>query len=517
MTTQAFPPSSSKTDAGTAQTPPGGNVMVLMKTNKYYTDGTLLQSGRRYSVTASWGKSAEERSWGKIVDTATPERATPPEQTAVGKASALRRAFRLDALVKVFGPTDASGYTFAAPSGAFPFDWATSIKQEVEAPFSAVRLVVWNRLNSILTFKGLVGVTETASNATASLRTTPRIGGVSYQQIAPGVTANGYKIVTFAGASSVNVAAAATAQTLAISDRIPISSVPRIAGENSSRPLLLTRGYVQGTVTPWMPSHMDWVTAANGPAALGGRVYAQNGAGADYVASPIDMPIPPTQLVCLEYAQIISFNIPVLSVWGVGDSITNMPLTQVQSLYINSWGQRACAEVSTGDKPVVWANMGAPVAGAAKYLGLARQYLAAGCPPPSVLVINPVSANDDSSNWVTAGANGVEKSREWALDTIRLAREYDIPYIIWFPLLPRETSPGGVASDTIRKALNTEMQAIAQAQGITWLDLSAIGDKAALEFFHAKYDYGDGLHQNELANTEILVPALSAALRAILG
>lgn len=516
MTTQAFPPSSSKTDVGTAQTPPGGNVMVLMKTNRYYTNGALLQSGKKYSVTAEWGKTAEERSWAKILDTATPERGTPPELTSVGKSSALRRAMRLDALVKIFGPTDASGHTFAAPSGQFPFDWATSIKQEVEAAFSAVRLVVWNRRNATLTFKGLVGVTETANNSTDSLRSTPRIGGVSYPQIAPGVTANGHKVVTFAGSASVTLAAAATAQTIAISDRIAISSVPRTVGENSSRPLLLTRGYIQGTVTPWMPSNLDYATAGNGPALLGGRVYAQTGAGADFVAAPNDMSAP-AQLVCLEYAQIISFNIPVLSVWGVGDSITNLPLTTTQSLYINTWGQRACAEVSTGDKPVVWANMGAPVAGAAKYLGLARQYLAAGCPPPSVLVINPVSANDDSSNWVTAGANGVEKSREWALDTIRLAREYDIPYIIWFPLLPRETSPGGVASDTIRKALNTEMQAIAQAQGITWLDLSAIGDKAALEFFHAKYDYGDGLHQNELANTEVLVPALSAALRAILG
>jgi len=434
-----------------------------------------------------------------------------------------RTTRRTDALVKVFGPTDASGYTFAAPSGSLAFDWATSVKQEVEAPFSAVRLVVWNRRNATLNFKGVVGVTETASVADTSYRTVPRISGVFYPQVAPGVTVQGFKPVTFSGAGSVTLAAAATSQTIAISDRIPLASVPRVAGENSTRPLLLSRAYVPGATasggfgaaTPWMPSNLS-LSSATALTVNGGRIYAQSGAGADYVGTPIAVPDNITPNACIEYGQIISFNVPVLSVWGVGDSITNLPDAITQSTFINSWGMRACAEVSTPERPVVWANMGAPVAGAAKYLALARQYLAAGCPAPSVLVVNPVSANDDSSNWVTAGQYGMTQSRDWALDSIRLAREYNIPYIIWFPLLPRETSPGGAASDALRKQLNAEMRVIAAANGITFLDFSALSDGAALEFFYSKYDYGDGLHQNELANTEVLVPKLAAILRTLL-
>lgn len=439
-----------------------------------------------------------------------------------------RTTRRTDALVKVFGPTDASGYTFAAPSGSLNFDWNTSIKQEVEAPFSAVRLVVWNRRNAALNFKGLVGVTETSSNADTSYRTVPRISGVFYPQLAPGVTVQGFKKVTFAGADQVTLGAASTSQTIAVSDRIPLASVPRVSGEASTRPLLLSRAFSNGftaavapwvAATPWMPSNLA-LSAASPLAVNGNRVYAQSGTGgqpgADYIASPIAIPDNATPNACLEYGQIISFNVPVLSVWGVGDSITNLPDAITQSTFINSWGMRACAEVSTPERPVVWANMGAPVAGAAKYLALARQYLAAGCPAPSVLVVNPVSANDDSSNWVTAGQYGMTQSRDWALDSIRLAREYNIPYIIWFPLLPRETSPGGAASDALRKQLNAEMRVIAAANGITFLDFSALSDGAALEFFYSKYDYGDGLHQNELANTEVLVPKLAAILRTLL-
>lgn len=430
--------------------------------------------------------------------------------------SVFRSHLRTDAVVKMYGGSDANGYTFGetlALGHRLPFDWATSYKQEIEGAFSAVRVIAINRMDLAITFKSILGVTESGSVADTSYATTPRIGGTFYAQMAPANTVNGFVNTTWSGASTITVASAATAHQFSISDRIALSSVPRADG--GTRPLLLTRAYLPGASTsPWVPSYSSSGSFA-ATSTMRNRLFQAYGGGGDYVAAP-GTPVPSygsSPIPGIELAHIISFNTPVLSVWGCGDSITHLPVTTSQSHYINSFGMRACAQVSTTTRPVVWANFGIAGAAGLKSLAFARQYLAGGCPAPSVLVVNPVSANDDSSNWATEGQAGLQRVRDLALDWLRLAREYSIPYVIWFPLLPRESMP--LAGDTLRKQLNTEMAAIAASYNVAWLTFPGLANGASPELYTDIYDSGDGIHPNDLANDTILSNALASVLQGL--
>ena len=430
---------------------------------------------------------------------------------------------KTDAFVNIFGPTDANGFTFGETTALghkLAFDWTTSIKWEMETSFRAVRIVAWNRMDNALNLKGLVGVTETGLTTNTTQRTVPRINGVDYAQLAPANTVNGFKQVTWASVSSVTIPTAAIAHQVSISDRIALSSVPRLAGQNNTRPLLLTRLFTNGATaasapfvaaSPWVPSNLS-IAAGTNLTTLRGRAYQQSGAGADYVNSPLAIPDNVTPNACIEHGVIVTFERPVLSVWMAGDSLGYMPTVAIQSQYINSFAMRACAEVSTPTKPVVFANLAAAGAPALKSLALVRQYLAAGCPAPSVLIVNPVSANDDQSNWATEGNAAVQRVLDLAMDWIRLCRQNGIVHLLWYGLFPRESAP--LAGDNIRKQLNTTIRDIAAMNGVQFLNF-VVGDGASPERFISAYDSGDGLHQNELANNTILPDLLVTYLRTL--
>ena len=199
---------------------------------------------------------------------------------------------------------------------------------------------------------------------------------------------------------------------------------------------------------------------------------------------------------------------PVLSVWGVGDSISQCSALVTDT--VSSWGYRACLDASIQTNPVVYANFGAASQIATTYLANARATLAAGAPPPSVMVINPCSVNDITA---TPNTRIIESMRSTAQQALQLARDYDIPAIIWFPILPYNSLSG--ASDLLRTALNTEMAAMAAVAGVTWMTFSSLGDGAAPERWVAAYNYtSDGIHPNETAIDTIMAPVLLALLRS---
>ena len=77
MTTKSFPPSSVNFSLGTPADALAGTIPILMKTARYYTDGTRLAKGVTYSVDLAWGKMAVESGWASTSSALFPEEATP--------------------------------------------------------------------------------------------------------------------------------------------------------------------------------------------------------------------------------------------------------------------------------------------------------------------------------------------------------------------------------------------------------------------------------------------------------
>ncbi len=75
--TKSFSADQVQVFAGTPPDDLSGTMTVLMKTNKYYTDGTLKQAKVSYTVTREWGKSAIEAGWASDVNNVLPLQDTP--------------------------------------------------------------------------------------------------------------------------------------------------------------------------------------------------------------------------------------------------------------------------------------------------------------------------------------------------------------------------------------------------------------------------------------------------------
>lgn len=412
---------------------------------------------------------------------------------------------RLDALYAWRGAA-IGGNSFNRSAGLSSLAWTQTIKMEVEAPFHAVKLM-WRNIgvNALNNNKSLVGVTETTDNSTSALMGSPTIGGTSYQAVAGAGSINGWRAQTYAGAATVNLPASTTVQQYAISDETSLGNVAR--ADSGSRPLLLYRVFHDGSVDGAWPFIAISTALRTAAAPMRNRTIALSNATSDAIATPGTTVSLNTTFI--EVYPIVRHTVPVLSVWGVGDSITQNDSLVADG--ISSWVYRACLDVSTPSAPVVFANFGASSQGAAVYLANARAALAAGAPAPSVLVVNPCSVNDITS---TPNARIVETMRGIAQQTLQLARDYDIPAVVWWPILPYNAL--SAPNDTIRTALNAEMQAIAAQCGVSWMTLPGLGDGAAPERWVPALNYtADGIHPNETAIESIMAPALAAVLRPL--
>lgn len=84
MTTQAFPANATNLHLGAAADTITGTMSVLMRTNKYYTDGSLKQTGTTYTVTREWGKLAVESGWASDASGVLPALGQPSNNALFG-------------------------------------------------------------------------------------------------------------------------------------------------------------------------------------------------------------------------------------------------------------------------------------------------------------------------------------------------------------------------------------------------------------------------------------------------
>lgn len=417
-------------------------------------------------------------------------------------------SLRYEALSKSL-PSAANLKAFNQTLNLQPNMFTSCVKKEEEAPFTAMRLVAVNRgAVPISAVSALVGTSETADFSTSQRLSAPTINGISYAALQGGTDVNGLRAVTWGGAASSPIAAGATAQKIALSDWTPKLSVPRADG--GVRPFSIVRPSIDGTIqaVPYQ-SYYTSILQTPQPAMRGRIIQASNAVGADGVSNPaltMNAAVLPTAILCLEVFPILRYTVPVCSVWISADSTGDA--SGLVADHISNWMTRAAYDLSTPDRPVVPSNMACSNINSQTYIQVCRDWLAAGVPAPSVLIMAPASVNDSGYDL-----NFQERHCSQAIEAAKLCVDYKIPYLFMYGLLPNDGST--LAQDNVRKATNARLKAIADRIGATWLDFSGLGDGASPERFVTKYKF-DALHPNELAIEEIMAPVTRAAIAEVL-
>lgn len=416
-------------------------------------------------------------------------------------------SLRYEALSKSL-PSAANLKAFNQTAALQPNKFTSTVKKEEEAPFVAMRLVAVNRgAVAISAISALVGTSETADFSTSQRLSAPTINGVSYPALQGATDVNGFRAVTWGGAASAPIAAGDTGQKLALSDWTAKLSVSRADG--GVRPFSIVRPYIDGTIQQ-VPYQSYYTSLLQTPqAAMRGRIIQASNANADGVANPalaMNAAVTPASILCLEVFPILRYSVPVCSVWLSADSTGDG--SGLVADHISNWMTRAAYDLSTPDRPVVPANMACSGINSQTYIQVCRDWLAAGVPAPSILIMAPASVNDSGYDL-----NFQERHCSQAIEAAKLCADYKIPYLFMYGLLPNDGT--SLAQDNVRKATNARLKAIADSVGATWLDFSALGDGASPERFVTKYKF-DVLHENELAIEEIMVPVTRAAIAGVL-
>ena len=432
-----------------------------------------------------------------------------PKTEAFSEAPPAFNSFRRsEALVRFQGICkNSTPFNIAASTVAQTY----SVKMEVEAPFYGVRILADNGVANAQTVnKVAIGVTETnavtATALTASQNmSAPVIGGVAYDSALVTTGNLGYKQVTWSASGTYDLGAGNTARQYLLSDWMSLASVSRADG--GTRPLFLMRQVPDSAGYNFLVASalMRSATIANR-----GRTNITSTYFGDGLTTPTG-----THSLGTTYTDtypIFRFATPVLSVWGVGDSITQGNATAIIPDGYSCFGARACADASTTSRPVVYANLGANGQTGAYYWAQAKALLALGVPAPSVLVTGPASVNDGGSTPTVAT---LEAQRDRAYDMISTCRTYGIPAMIWLPWMPNEnlTNVSTTFYDDKRKQINTELKAAALAAGIWWTDLTEFGNGASPELWVTTYKY-DAFHPNEVGH-EFIAAKLTAVLNTI--
>lgn len=405
---------------------------------------------------------------------------------------------------KWFGSAYSSA-TFNQTAGLSALMGSYGIKWDAEMDFDAVKLVWVNRAgNAINNCTALVAITETAATDTNNNISQPVIAGTAYGQLAPAGSILGWRPVTFAGASSVNIASAAIAAQYAISDWIPLSSIARTDG--GVRPLLMARVQHDGSADgnfAFLPSaaciNNRVATAANR-----GRIVQTAG-----ITTGVSVPSNSGTLNsnCFEVFPIFRYRRPSLTVLVAGDSTSQNDALVTDSL--TSWGWRGCADASSTGRPINYMNVGCSSKTSAEYWLRAQEIVNAGV-IPDVLVIGPASVNDTYANIDRT----VETWRARALEIVEFARTKGIRYVCMIPLLPY--NPTTLTQDNYRKAFNAVFLPSISGGAVDYLQFNGLGDGASPEDWVPAMNFAaDGIHPNEAAIDTIMAPALTEYLASI--
>lgn len=417
------------------------------------------------------------------------------------------KVLRTDALYRWWGQTISSGKAYNITSGLSSLNRTVGYKLETVAKPVAMRVMMINAAgNAINNNRALVGTTETMGASNANELAVPIVGGTAYANTTTAGSALGFQSVTWGGAATSNIGAATTAQGVAISDRIPLTPVPRADG--GSRYAVLYRVHHDGTADGNWAFCSVGATANTETSANRGRSLHVSGATGNGVTTPATALNSSTTV--MPAFPVVTHERPVLSVWTVGDSLTQNDAIVADK--VSSWGARACNDLTDLGVPTVHANMGASSLGSTAYVAGLRGMLAAGCPAPSVLVIGPSSVNDGGSNPTDAL---YETGYQNALDVIDIARQYSIPFVVFWGLAPYSSLDA--AEDAKRLATVARLKSLAEANGVGWInEFDSLGDGASPEQWKSGYS-GDGLHWNEATIDAVAAPALLRVLRGIVG
>lgn len=406
------------------------------------------------------------------------------------------------------------GKSFNETNTTVTANYGTAQKVEAEAPFSAVRLVWVNRANNPITgLKAIIGATEAMDYSTAASAAHPVVGGTIYNTLATTTQINGYKTVTWNnGAASVDLADATLAPQLAISDRIPCTSVPRSAADQAlgyTRPLLIIRAERTGTGSVAIIGNAGFGVLKDPIAEARYRIL-QLFWGANIVSTPSAVN-GTRDIYSYEVFPIFEYDVPSLTVLGVGDSTVSNDGVGLTGT-ITSWGYRGCMDASSPARPINWANCGLSGLKFPEYWQRAQELVSAGL-VPDVLLIEPISVNDYSPS-LAAMDSFIEIGKSRAKEVVAYARANKISRVCFAPLFPY--NPLNAAQDAKRKAFNSWLSSFAGATGNGYLDFSACGDGASPERWIPALNYNlDGIHPGQLAVETICAPALTAYLRSI--
>lgn len=354
------------------------------------------------------------------------------------------------------------------------------IKMDAEADFDAVQLVWVNRASTALTnCRALVAVTETAAVNTAANVSKPVINGTAYDVVASAGSVLGHRAVTWSGAATASPGAATTAAQVVVSDKIPLSSIPRADG--GSRPLLLISQEHAGTTDGAHAFLSTPQCAANRSGSTENRgrfVQTIN------VTNAVTVPANSASVMgvnALEVFPIFSYRNPSITVMVAGDSTSQNDAILYDGL--SSWGWRGCMDASTPGRPVNFINAGCSSKGSAEYWLRAKEIIAAGV-PVDVLVVGPASVNDTYS---TNSDSYFESARSRTVDMIEYAQTNGVRAVVLIPLLPYNTNSAG--TDAYRVAFNAFLKERASLiPGVYYLDFSALGDGAAPERWIPSYN-----------------------------
>jgi lysophospholipase L1-like esterase len=393
-------------------------------------------------------------------------------------------------------------------------DYCCSQKQEVEAGFTSVKFIRLNRGTQALNSTKVVAFsTETMAYDTSVNMAFPVVGGTTYAALAASNDIKGFFAVTWGGADNISTASttATSGPTVAISDMCYVTDVPRKTGEASTRPILGWRAEHLGSVNgnwgfPTVNANVrDPLGSMRGRTLVTSR-YAAAGAIADLTTAK---PFTLDTLIHDVYPEVY-YKVPVFSVWGVGDSIT--ACTGITTDGQSAWGHKACTDLSTPARPVIWANLGSAGQNSDDFWVNCKSLLAAGVTPPSMLIVNVASINDYGS---TPDVRKAAKTTAIAAEAVKICQQYNIPHlVIWGtgPSANIATAP----LDAVRKTQNTTLSVFAQQANIYWLDISDLGNGASPEDWVAAFKF-DALHPNEVGQDYSFVPKVRAIIARAAG
>lgn len=401
------------------------------------------------------------------------------------------------------------GHTTPTPSSLVG---TRCLKMEAEGAFDSVRLHLYHReTNSATVFKALVAATETAALTSAAVSGQPTVAGAQTAALRSALGAPGWASVTFGGASSGDLAAAtAYAPTVLSSDWIELPSVARVAGETSTRPLLMVRVFHDGAANgAWnacggFTADTDadktaWENA--GPRASGGnahpspwwREYQFNTiTTTDGVTTPAtNVPSATLQGAGMWVAVEFGYRNRAISVMGVGDSLTEGTISYGS---FGSWGLRGCMLASSPSRPVSFFNAG--ISGQTSNTYVTAAETAVPIMKPTHVVYELMSPNDQAAvGALTAIEAGVHMARLQRM--VRLCKANGARLVVVGPF---PNNAYTVGSDAFRLQVRAAAAAAAAAgSAFDYLDVEAVlGDGATPARYKNGFAY-DNTHPNNAA------------------